>query len=65
MTNPNPVQGTIGQFNMKIYRTNGTTVSYNVNTTVNYGCTETQFKDALEIFDIFKNYKLVVTREVY
>lgn len=64
MTNSNPpVQGTIGQFNLKIVRLNSNgAISYNVNRTIDYGCTDAVFADALNAFDIYSPYKITVTR---
>lgn len=39
--------------------------NYNVNRTIDYGCTDAVFADALNAFDIYSPYKITVTREVY
>jgi len=63
MTNPSPVQGTVGQFNLKIVRTNSNgNVVYNVNRTVDFGCPESDFANVLNSFDIYSSSKISVTR---
>lgn len=63
MTNPNPVQGTIAQFNLKLVRQNSNgAISYNVNRTIDYGCLDYVFADALNGFDIYYPYQITVTR---
>jgi hypothetical protein len=47
--------GSTGSFNIRIYRPppQGSTVGYDVNTDVAYGCTASEFADALKKFDIY------------
>lgn len=59
--------GTPGKINMRLVKTNPNTsaIIYNVNTTVNYGCTADEFKDALNVFSSFSSYQISVTRTIY
>lgn len=57
---------TSGTFNIRIYRPPvGTTLAYDVNVDVTYGCTADDFKAALNNFDYFSSYAISVTREIY
>lgn len=57
--------GSTGTINLKIVRTSGGKVSYNVNTTINYGCTAEDFQSALNRFDSFSKYQISVDRFIY
>ena len=57
--------GSTGQINLKIVRTSGTKITYNANTTINYGCTAADFQSALNSFDSFSSYHISVTRHIY
>lgn len=57
--------GSTGKINLKIVRTTGTKITYNVNTTVDYGCTAEEFEYALNQFDSFSKYQISVTRDIY
>lgn len=49
--------GSSGTFNLRIYRPPvGTTPAYDVNVDVDYGCSASDFKDALNNFDYFSPY---------
>mgnify|MGYP003534498261 CR=1 FL=1 len=61
-----PSAGASGAFNIKIVRLNPDgSINYNVNKTINYGCTADEFKAALNSFNSFSPYKITVTRELY
>ena len=49
--------GSSGSFNIRIYRPPvGTTPAYDVNADIAYGCTNAEFADALNKFDIYSSY---------
>ena len=56
----------MGSVNLKIVRvdSNGK-IYYNVNTTVQYGCTASDFEYALSFFDSFRNYMPSVVSKIY
>ena len=58
--------GNSGSFNIRIYRPpTSTAAQYDVNADVAYGCTASEFADALNKFDIFGPYSISVTRTIY
>ena len=58
--------GNSGTVNLKIVRSSGGKITYNVNTTVSYGCTASAFQDALNKFDSFNKYQTtVLNRTIY
>lgn len=57
--------GSSGSINLKLVRISGGKITYNVNTTIAYGCTDIEFGTALNKFNSFSNYKFSVTRTIY
>ncbi len=58
--------GNPGNINMRLVRTDSKgSISYNVNTTVAYGCTASQFANALNQFNSFSPFRISVTRDMY
>lgn len=58
--------GSTGSINLKIVRVGSTgKVTYNVNKTIVYGCSDTDFKNALNSFDSFSSFRISVTRFIY
>lgn len=61
------VGGNAGKINMRLVRTDPGTgaTTYNVNKTVDYGCTDADFQGALNSFDSFSSYQISVVRNIY
>jgi hypothetical protein len=58
--------GTPGTINLKLVRTDKSgTITYNVNTTIAYGCTDAVFQSALNNFNSFNGYEFTVVRTIY
>lgn len=57
---------TSGSINMKLVRKDKTgAITYNVNKTVDYGCSETAFQNALNGFNSFSTFYITVTRTIF
>ncbi len=54
-----------GQINLRIVRSGTSGITYNVNTTIDYGCNASMFLTALNQFDSFSKYKPSVVRNIY
>ncbi len=59
--------GSSGTIQLQITRNNPTTlaVTYDVATNVTYGCSDSDFKDALSKFDGFSSFSISVIRKIY
>lgn len=56
---------TFGKINLKLVRRDKTgEITYNVNKTVNYGCSDADFESALNSFNSFKPFVISVTRTI-
>ena len=66
MVNYTLTGGSTGSINLKIARVNTAgKITYNVNKTIAYGCSDTDFKNALNSFDTFSSFRISVTRFIY
>ena len=58
--------GSTGTINLKLVRVGKDgKISYNVNKTINYGCSAADFQSALNAFDSFSSFSISVTRFIY
>jgi HJR/Mrr/RecB family endonuclease len=55
---------TFGKINLKLVRRDKGEITYNVNKTVNYGCSDADFESALNSFNSFKPFVISVTRTI-
>lgn len=66
MVNYTLTGGSSGSINLKLARVNAAgKITYNVNKTILYGCSDTDFKNALNGFDTFSSFSISVTRYIY